>query len=571
MAKDRFVFNEDDNFDNFNLGADDFNSVAALHARYDMLDPKEKINPDIFGCEALFIRFFVNSDMERDFKIIANTFYRNVPEAMDFNNYSYFTDTTALDTYMLKSFTEFTLSQIYSMAYNGNEYASKLLIYLYKTYYKKEYKILKKFSKISSDEVLSIAMETSRANGTEDKCFEGPSRILVMCHFMNIEPDISCSFLYYVMCEINSHIEKFYNEMRNERLDKPVEDYGKRFYKTGEELAKLFEVDDLADIEGKCKLYRRYKKFIKDIYTDKGHNPDVNELYVDDARFITSMINTYMLLKKKHPTRDYTTDEIQSYTMIYIDHLIKRELINDTEDYFMRTLGEIDDFVLEESMFDPEEFEQSSGLENWKEKNKVKQQEKKEPKAVTQKEGTYDQQILLEQIADLREKLHKKEYDVHKLSELYADAKQRIAETEDIKEKYESEHSELITLREHVYNETEEDIDIPEKTVQEYKKAIEDKKIIIIGGHTNWVNRMKDIFKNWTFVNFRSTTTIDDNILNSGTEYLFFFTDFIKHNVYYRFINLVREKKIPFGYIGSININKCIKQIADEIAAAENK
>ena len=84
---------------------------------------------------------FVNSDMERDFKIIANTFYKNVPEAMDFNNYNYFTDTTAIDTYMLKSFTEFTLSQIYSMAYNGNEYALKLLVYLYKTYYKKEYKI----------------------------------------------------------------------------------------------------------------------------------------------------------------------------------------------------------------------------------------------------------------------------------------------------------------------------------------------------------------------------------------------------------------------------------------------
>ena len=79
---------------------------------------------------------------------------------------------------------------------------------------------------------------------------------------------------------------------------------------------------------------------------------------------------------------------------------------------------------------------------------------------------------------------------------------------------------------------------------------------------------MKEIFKNWTFVNFKSTSTIDDSILNSNTEYVFFFTDFIKHHVYYRFINMVREKNIPFGYIGTININKCIKQISDEISAA---
>lgn len=68
----------------------------------------------------------------------------------------------------------------------------------------------------------------------------------------------------------------------------------------------------------------------------------------------------------------------------------------------------------------------------------------------------------------------------------------------------------------------------------------------------------------WSYINFKSTTTIDDSILDSA-EYVFFFTDMLKHHVYYRFINLAKQKRVPFGYIGSSNIEKCIKQIAEEM------
>ena len=574
MIKDTFMFNDDDK-DGFRFEAEDFNSLAALHTRYDLLDEKDRVNPDKFGCECLFIRFFVNDDMSRDFAIIANTFYKNVPEAMDCKNYRYFTDTQASDSSLIDAFIEFTLGQIYSFASAGNEYASKLLLYLYKTYYKKEYKILKKFRKISRDEVLSIAWESTRTDGLGDRYFQGPSRILIMCQFMNIEPDISCSFMYYVMTEINKKIEKSLDEKRyphfqddSEEDDETEDEFRDRYYSTGDELKKIFEVEELRDIEGKCKLYKRYKKFINDYYTEKGANIAEERAFLNSPNFVSCMIKTYMLLKDKHPNREYTPEDLQNYTMIYMDHHIKDEITDQIETHFMLTLGEVDEYILEDSMFIPDDFEKASGLLNWKDKKSVKPEVHKEPEKKVSDVTSYDQQVLLEQITDLRDKLHKKEYDIHRLSELYSDAKQRIAESENYKEKYESEHSELITLREHVYNETEEEIEIPEKTVKEYKKAIENKKIIIIGGHANWVNKMKEIFKNWTFVNFKSTSTIDDNILNSNTEYVFFFTDFIKHHVYYRFINLVREKNIPFGYIGTININKCIKQIADEISAA---
>jgi hypothetical protein len=39
---------------------------------------------------------------------------------------------------------------------------------------------------------------------------------------------------------------------------------------------------------------------------------------------------------------------------------------------------------------------------------------------------------------------------------------------------------------------------------------------------------------------------------------------------YYKFIAAVRERRIPFGYIGSYNIDKVIKQIYDDLNGMNN-
>ena len=166
--------------------------------------------------------------------------------------------------------------------------------------------------------------------------------------------------------------------------------------------------------------------------------------------------------------------------------------------------------------------------------------------------------------ASLRSKLHKKEYDAKHFAELYKDAKKKLEEAELEKQMLKSEHEELIALREHVYNMTEEDIVLQEKNRQELIASVIDKKIVVVGGHKNWVQKMRDVFPNWKYIDFKSVTTVDDNILNH-IDHLYFFTDFIKHNVYYKFINLVRSKNVPFGYISSSNVDRCIKQIAEEI------
>ena len=49
-----------------------------------------------------------------------------------------------------------------------------------------------------------------------------------------------------------------------------------------------------------------------------------------------------------------------------------------------------------------------------------------------------------------------------------------------------------------------------------------------------------------------------------GTEKVYFFTNHISHGTYGKYINLVRENKIPFGYLQTINIENVVKQIYND-------
>lgn len=52
-------------------------------------------------------------------------------------------------------------------------------------------------------------------------------------------------------------------------------------------------------------------------------------------------------------------------------------------------------------------------------------------------------------------------------------------------------------------------------------------------------------------------------------DYAFFFTDTISHSRYYQFMKAIREKKVDFGYIHGVNIEKNIRDIYREICEAE--
>ena len=115
---------------------------------------------------------------------------------------------------------------------------------------------------------------------------------------------------------------------------------------------------------------------------------------------------------------------------------------------------------------------------------------------------------------------------------------------------------------------TKENIDnLLFQLAKEYKKLNRKNipaEIVIIGGHINWQNKLKQMFPEWIFVHPDAYKTVNAGMLEDK-EKVYFFTDYINHISYKKFIAIARERNIPFGYIGSRNIDSVAAQIYQEM------
>ena len=522
-----------------------------------MNDESYKVNPDTFGCEAIFTRYFVNDDMWDDFPIIANAFYKNVPECMDFKSTTTYTCHAIQNSDFHSAQDIFTMEKILSMAKKGNEYSIQLLKYLYKTYYKKEYKIIKRFSVLTERDLLTIADRSKSDRDISNTI----SRILTIAPFFKIKIDSSCSILYSLLNQDNEIIERKEDNTLGETISKEEKD------RLISELQEIFQNDDFDMINFQTDDYWMYDTFRELSMTHLGFSDFFRSLDMDISVQVC-LIHALHIWKQLNPKQKPTAEQLQVYAYIYYLTNSACACIENAEDDVRIMLGEIDDFVLEGSQFIPNDFEKISGLkkENANQAVSKRLPEKQDPQPGTQPASntTYDQQALIDEIDALRVRLHEMDHEKKHLAELYSDMKQRYERAEKDLLARESDREELIALREYAYNSTEEDIILTEMSRQDYIDQLKEYKVVIVGGHTNWVRQVRDLFPKWTFVNFKSTTTIDDSVVDHA-DHVFFYTDALKHHVYYRFVNLVREKKIPFGYISTSNIDKGLKQMAEEL------
>ena len=143
-------------------------------------------------------------------------------------------------------------------------------------------------------------------------------------------------------------------------------------------------------------------------------------------------------------------------------------------------------------------------------------------------------------------------------------AKATYDEQEGLLKKYQGERDELIALRDFAYRQDQDLPPIKEETLEQMKKAIAEKDIVIVGGHTNWINKLKSMFPNWLYASADSYKTIDGPMLDDKDK-VYFFTNHISHSNYNKFIAAVREREIPFGYLATVNLDSLIRQIYEEM------
>ncbi len=506
----------------------------------------KKLMPDTYGCERFFVDFFINDEMREDFPLIARDFYvhefANIPKHQDVE---YF-DIEAGEDWPELMFNRFTLGLMMNAVNSGSEYTKALFLYLHKTYYKKEYRTLKRFSKMSLSELLALA----KPEGRRHLYYANLSRILCIAPMYGIKFDVKCHVVYGIL---NEFINKFGLSV-GYSFD---EDVGDSFKDCRKEIDERFDQKKLYSLDAKM------SKFLGNVFQWLGYSPkyadwcDENDRGVEDRLAIALSI-----LKKTFPksNREYSAEELTLYGMIL--HCAGAMTCNSSWlAETLRTLayGESGTFYYDEfpSMFHPEDVQvKTSRSEN----NKTKRQVKDFVEHAGADECRHDESVLIEEVDKLRRKVHKLESDNSTLRAGLAEKRRLEEESKDIRKQLEASKRELAVLRNYVYKLTESDNPITDKKIESMRETIAGYRIVIVGGHSNWLSKMKKEFPDWIFINPEASGSTDVSIVDKA-DYVYFFTDTISHSKYHQFINVIRERKINFGYIHGVNIEKNIRDI----------
>lgn len=517
--------------------------LMGISFKNSMLSDAEKLSPDTYGADAFFIDSgFANDEMLYEFPLIAREYIKNVPEIMQEENNVHYTDTSFSSSNSYTAFVKKILTKMLYKAKNGDSYTIQFMKFLYQTYHKKEYNSLKRFNKISTTELCDIA----DGNCPYIPFHANVSRVLIMCTILGIELDEDASLIFLIL---NDNYERIKPEEDNNKIE---EIEYEEFSNAVKEIEELSGTTDEHELYQKAKIYKEQMRFTRKALKHFGYESDYAEISNGESISLKhDLANSLLLLKKMHPGKQYTFEEIQQYAVNYNMIATICTISIDTESFIDLMLGYTENNtylepMLNDSIFRPEQFRPNIPS--------VKAETKPISAPIPIK-NDYKPEDLLSEIENLRRKLHDKEYSLDHMTQLYIEAKNHIKTTESYKDKYDEAYAELVALREHVYHEgLEPSHDTDEKSLADIKSIIKNKRIAIIGGPDNWISKVKKEFPDWIYLNFQSSTTIPDRILDN-CDYVYFFTGFLKHNVYYRFINIVRERHLPFGYINNSNIS----------------
>lgn len=512
-----------------------------------LMDERDRVSPDRYGCEKLFVDNFVNAEMGEDFPLIFRDFlYHEVKHISDYEAMSYFDmdDGNDMPKFI---FERYAVNVMVNAVNSGSEYTRVLLFHLYKTYYRKEYQSLKRFTSISADEVLSLA----QPYGPYRFYLGNVSRILFISRLYGIKMEWDCNALH-----------KLLNDYAKKMNSKPRFTFASEIIDVYDEARK--EIEERFDVE---KLYRLNDK--KAIYLDNvlkwyGYNP----AYIDwcdetDDGLEDRLATALAILKKTYPknTKEYSAEELILYSLIL--HCVGAAICN--QDYLTDTIKVVTygeegagEFYEEfPPMFHPEDVPYDEGtIEKAKQVRPVRDETVRE-KA---QESVYNESRLLEELDELRRKVHMLENDNNSLRADLVIKRKAEEAAKSYKVQMESLNRELAALRSYVYNLTEDDEQFREESVEQMKKELSERRIIIVGGHTNWVSKLKKEFPGWEFISPEAGRSVAVAVVEKADR-VYFFTDTISHAQYYQFMNVIKERKVKFSYIHGVNIEKNIRDI----------
>jgi hypothetical protein len=505
-------------------------------------DEVGNVAKDMRGVDYYFVDSFITPKMDEDFPLIEHDFMSNCGDMLqEFNDINIEENDRGDKKTPTEAIRRRMLRLIYNGAKFGYEYCVHLMVYLYKTYHKAEYKKLRGYSELDPDVIAEISFTSNNIDTAV------LVRILAMSDFMNIEiPYVSRMF--YLVLNKKQCIEENKEAPKlsvSQECTTQINDW------INEEKANK--------VPRKNKVYRSADTFIGACLKALGYPDDFAKLCIADDTEKTledNMAKTLAILRNAHPDKQYSFEDIQRYTAIYqtvksLTHSIQ------TFDQEVRYITgyNIDEKLSQNSWFKPTEVENV-------EIRKI-QDEGENASGTDEVENgfeDYSKDEYIGEITALRKKIKEKELAYSNLRNLYKENLESLETAKKKIEQYQSERVELIALREFAYKTDMEIAPITNESIDDMKNIIKDKKIVIIGGHVSWINKLKGIFPTWKYISPDAYKTVDGNMIE-GSDRVYFFTDYLNHVTYGKFITIVREKGIPFDYLGNINMERLIRQI----------
>ena len=528
------------------FGGDSFQLFKEFQERSNFGTTDSSLSVDPYGCEKLFVIFFITEELEDDFPLIVRDFLKHGFEDSDQD----FIDYVNIDNGDLnpsKMFYYHFLSVIVNAANRGSEYAKALLLNLYKTYYKKEYKTFKKFSVLTQEDLLTLAEVDD-----DNRFFHGNlARILYIARLSGITISSDCEYTYAYL----NYISECYEKLESHSLDLGE---GELFQEAKKYIEDNYDIDEL------YKLQSKEDKFSANVSKWLCYDPIMVDMCdVNYDGFERSLAITLAILKKTYPSKgfDYSAEElVRCSSIVHFASAMASNLDWMAERLYCVTYGEsaTDFYDSFPSKFNPEEV--VVGKTDNKSRTVIDKTKARD--SVVADEINDD---LISELESLKRKLHMLESansslrsDLHEKKKLEEERKQLINELEDDKR-------ELAALRSFVYSHSNDDDEQEsEISIQDMKKHLSGLRIVIIGGHPNWVSKLKREFADWVYVNPEASGTTDASIVENADK-VFFFTSVISHTKYYQFINILRERKINFAYLDGVNIERNIRDIYKEV------
>lgn len=162
--------------------------------------------------------------------------------------------------------------------------------------------------------------------------------------------------------------------------------------------------------------------------------------------------------------------------------------------------------------------------------------EKDKVQKLSQKDDQKNQ-ILMEENSKLQKKIQLLE--------------QKLEETE-------SDRKEIIALREFAFNCSQEEVDTDNSMSYDFTTI----KGVIVGGHPNWIAKMRKKLPSWNFL--VKETYVDDNLIKNA-DVVLINTSYIGHSLYFKIISALKGINVKLGYLNNNNIDICLKQIHNMI------